>query len=72
MMNVNTALMLFFVGCTLEEVTTYTVVSQEEQNSRETDTAYLIETEMAEAPSIADIEDILQQGIEAVRTVRVG
>jgi len=68
----NAALMLFFVGCTLEEVTTYTVVSQEEQNNRETDTAYLIETETTEAPSIADIETILQQGIEEVRTVRVG
>ena len=65
-------LMVFVVGCTVEEVQVYTSVSQEEENRVAEDTAYLVDTVVVETPSIVAIESILQQGIDQVRTVRVG
>lgn len=63
---------MLVVGCRTEIVRDYQTVTQQDLNQLEEDTAYLAELEAVESPSIEEIESILQQGIEQIRTVRVG
>ena len=67
--------MMFFwlFGCTTETITTYTHVSQREENAvAEQDTSYLGALDPIEVPTQDDIETVLQSGVEQVRSFRVG
>jgi hypothetical protein len=66
-------MMLWVLGwaCTTEVVSVYTTVDQEDRTQVEEDTAYLADVESTEAPSIHEIEMILQMGIDQIRETRV-
>ena len=65
-------MMFLWLACTTEIVSVYTSVPQESQTQIDDDTAYLADVSYSEPPSISEIENIVQMGIEQIRETRVG
>lgn len=65
-------MMFLLWSCTTEIVSIYTSVPQESQTQIDDDMAYLADVSYSEPPSISEIENIVQMGIDQIRETRVG
>lgn len=65
-------MMFLWLACTTETVSVFTTVPQESQTQVDEDTAYLVELPSSEIPSLSEIENIVQLGIDQIRETRVG